>query len=580
MRFQFFSPGENYVIDLDCLRPNSDLYTTLLLQHNGTFHATAAKFGNRNDATIQFNAFLRLAKDESASIALTPEYSCPWNTIRWILASPDNQPALSKLWALGCESITPAELRELRDANQNENVIIHFDDNALNNGVNTLVNPLCYVFNAINTQTQAQILILLVQFKTEHMGVWTNDIEQEHYIPGNEIYILRNNPGSVSLFTMICSETDTFNISDNFRQELEHRWDNNPFIILNIQMNPQPSAVFFRRFRTDILRYTNKDIISLNWACDNIRPDGSKMIPYSKSSISFESHDELHNDEDRIRDNHSMGLYYTNRQQNRHTYFLNGSENAFLISHRKPISGGQHPAMLRRPGPTGRQNRTWNAQTSSFDAAQPANDGFIEFLVNHGCVNPVLRDPNIPIIDKERMLNFSIGQIKVKKDDKIWHTIDKLHSFFLDDDEIIKRLTFAQDASGDTFRRDYIEKIDELHTIVTSRPDLFIANSPFPGNCDSVMFHPHSGTFNHRFNLITKDGKHKATVAFIGRSSLDNASKVYKLLANLYEENDQSSKLIVVWYKPDNVNIVPILQAAPKVSDDTKTKSNSINREP
>ncbi len=582
MRFQFFDQViGNHNIDLDCLRPDTNPYTTLLLQHKGMFHADNSKFGNRDDATGIFTAFLQLAQREQASIAVTPEYSCPWNAISWIISSSANQPGQSKLWALGCESITPAELRLLRETHQSDQVLIHFDDSALDSGVNTLLDPLCYVFNTTHNETGAPILVLLVQFKTAHMGVWTSDLEREMYIPGTEVYVLRNDAGSIALFTIICSETDNFNISPNFEQELDHRWSTNSFIILNIQMNPQPSASSFKIFRKKILNYTNKDIISLNWACENVKRDGGRLIPYSKSSIAFESPDMEFADEEKFRRNHSRGLYYTNRQQKRHTYFLDGSQHVFLIGHHKPISGGPNPSMLIRTGPTARENYSWNPVSSTFVVAPPLNDGFIGFLGENGCTNPVMHDTQISFIDKERLLNISTGNIKVKPADRIWHPIDKLTSFFLDDDEIIRRLTFIQDPSGDDTRRIYLDKIDTLHNIITSRPDLFPkAYSPFPGNCDGVVLDP-TGTFNLRYNLITRDGKHKATVAYIGRNTLDNAYKVFNLLRELYDGPNQATKLIIVWYKPEVDTIVPVCDPKPaRVNDDDKPKPNAITRQP
>ena len=580
MRFLFFDHViGNHRINLDALQPNTNLYSTLLLQHKGVFFADQHRFGNRDDTTAIFNSFLQLAKNEQASISVTPEYSCPWNTIRWILANEDNRPAESKLWALGCESITPAELRQLRETYQNENILIHFDEAALNSGVNALVNPLCYVFNARNNETGDLKLVLLIQFKTEHMGVWTDDIEQERYIPGNEIYVLRNDTGSIALFTMICSETESFQISPVFRDELDNRWDANSFIILNIQMNPQPSALFFRTFRNSILNYVNKDIISLNWSDESTKANGGPLIQYSKSSVSYESHDMEFTSEDKFQTNHSLGLYYTNKRQRRHMYFLNGAQNVFLIVHSKPIPGGVAPALLIRTGPLARSNYSWDNGASNFVPAAPLNDGFRDFLDANGSTNAVLHDQEVSFIDKERLINLSTGQVKVKATDRVWHSIDKLQSFMLEDDEVIRRLTFTQDEAGDDTRRNYLEKIDILNSIITTRPELFSPNHrPFLGNCSGAMF---KGVprLNYKYNLVTQNGLHKATVAFIGRNTLANAEKILKILREVFDEDDESRKLAIVWYKPDAETISPVYDIRrSRATGDSIPKSNSINR--
>ena len=41
------------------------------------------------------------------------------------------------------------------------------------------------------------------------MGVWDNTLEREKYIPGKEIYVLRNTHYSIYLFSNICSEAAT-----------------------------------------------------------------------------------------------------------------------------------------------------------------------------------------------------------------------------------------------------------------------------------------------------------------------------------------------------------------------------------
>lgn len=576
MMFRFIDQIFNgYSVNLDALVPDTNLYSTLLFQHSGVFYADANRFGNEHDCTNVFIEFLRLAKDHQTSIAVTPEYSCPWKAVRWILSTEDNWPALSKLWALGCESITPNELRQLREE-QGENIIIHFDEEALHRGVNHLVNPLCYFFMVREDATDVQKLVMLVQFKTEHMGVWTNDIEQERYIPGNEIYVIRNNPGSIALFTIICSEADNFQISDEFKKQLDYRWDGNSFIILNIQMNPNPSAQFFTAFRNSILEYSNKDIITLNWSSESRKLNGQNLIPYSKSSISYLSGDMEFTDETKFINNHINGLYYTNRQQKRHVYFLNGRTNVFLITHRKPISGGVNPSMLRRNGPLARRNFSWDVASSTFLAAPDMLDGFDEFARDNHSSGTVLGNPGVSILDKERLINLTIGEVRAKPEDRNWYIVDKLYTFLLADDEVIRRFTFTHDNSSEAYRIDCLDKFDTINTVILKRGDLFpINHSAFIGNCDELMFP--GPPFNYRFNLVTRDGINKATVAFIGRSTIDNAEKVLKKLRELFDENDQSRKRVIVWYKPSADTIEPVADLRkPTILDDSKTKQHSI----
>ena len=571
----------DYMLNLDALVPNTDLYTTLLFQYNGTFNVEANRFGSMDDAADRFNAFLRVAKAEHSSIAITPEYSCPWRTIRWILDNADNRPGDSKLWALGCVSITPAELRAIREQYQSENVIIHFDETVLDRGVNVLLNPLCYVFNMRSDVTGQLKLVLLIQFKTEHMGVWATDAELERYIPGEEIYVLRNGAGSIALFTMICSETDTFQISEDFRMHLDHRWNENPFIILNIQMNPQPTATFFKTFRNGILNYSNKDIITLNWSSESKKANGHDLLAYSKSSISYGSHQMDFVNEQKFLDNHFKGLYYTNKQQDRHVYFLNGKQQVFLISHRKPVSGGHSPSMHRRSGPVATKLFTWDVPAALFIENESTSDGFIEFLDAHNCDSAVLRDSGTTFIEKERMANISCGLVKSKSPDRVWHTVDKLSSFLLEDDEIIRRLTFVHDKGGDESRQKYLEAIDTINKLIIPTSALFPTNhAVFAGHCDVVMFRG-SGPNKYKFNLVTIDGTQKATAAYIGRNTLAKAENTVKSLRELFDEEDQARKRVIVWYKRDAQTIVAVCDIRkPTLRDDSKSKPISISRQP
>jgi len=69
-------PG--YSIKLEALEKDTNLYTTLLFQCKGKFDASETKFGNHINCTDNFTQFIRLAISEKVSLAVTPEYSCPF----------------------------------------------------------------------------------------------------------------------------------------------------------------------------------------------------------------------------------------------------------------------------------------------------------------------------------------------------------------------------------------------------------------------------------------------------------------------------------------------------------------------
>jgi hypothetical protein len=577
MEFKFLDQLlPNHIIELEILIKDTNLYTTLLFQCKGKFHPGPAKFGHQANCADAFTKFIRLAKSQRASLAITPEYSCPWDTIGLIINTEDLWPEEHKLWALGCESITPAEILQLKAEYNREDIIIYFDEEALNAGGGVLLDPLCYVFKTRDNNNNLK-LVVLIQFKTQHMGVWHDDVEQEKYIPGKEVYVLRNDANSISLFTIICSEVENFNITKEFKLQLENRWDENPFIILNIQMNPKPSHEIFKNFRTEIMKYQNKDIISLNWAKGSDYSNNRPILTYSKSGILYKSEHMDYETDQRFIENHSRGLYYTYKSHSLHTYYLNSNECVFLIANHKPSAGGVHPALFRRTGPEGRKNYIWNITNSEFDEIATISDEFIGLLDSLHCTNVTLRNLDISVMDKERLINISSGNIQTIKWDIRWHTIDKLYTFFLDDNETIRRLTFSHDEAGDPDRRQYIEVIDTINHHILSQPALFPVNlSAFINNCTEVMFF-YNGTYNYKFNLVTNDQKHKATVAYVGRTDVGSAAKTLKKMQNLFEKNDHSRKLVVVWYKIDANTISSLCDPLkPKVADDTTFESNSI----
>ena len=171
MEFKFINTViENIVLNLEVLEKDTNNYTMLLFQHKGVFSVSDNKFGNETDCSAKFSTFIELAKAENVSLALTPEYSCPWNSIVQVLQNQDKWPNNSKLWALCCESITPNEIRAFKQVNTNANILIHFDEEALNHGGGVLLDPICYIFKS--QVNQVEKLIVLVQFKTQHAGVW------------------------------------------------------------------------------------------------------------------------------------------------------------------------------------------------------------------------------------------------------------------------------------------------------------------------------------------------------------------------------------------------------------------------
>lgn len=576
MKFRFLdSVISDLVINLEVLTKDTNLYTSLLFQHSGTFISKASKFGNANDCSNKFNSFLSVAKNKSVSLALTPEYSCPWASIEWMLDNEDRWPNPSKLWAICCESITPDEITAFQKKYNKGNILVYFDVSALSNGGSgVLLDPLCYIFKA--SQNGIEKICIIIQFKTQHMGVWGDSSERDKYIFGNDVYILRNSRNSIYLFTNICSEAASFSITTTFQNEVDYRWDENPYIILNLQMNPKPTHDVFKSFRKNILTYNNKDIISLNWCRNTIYFETKRpLISESKSSIIFKTDDIDFENETEFIHNHNFGLYYIFKKPKTHIFYLNPNIEVFLITNQKPSSAGSNESMIRRTGPKGSELFYWDNSRNTFNETKNVDDGFSEFLDGLNCFTNSLRNTDINFIDKERLVNLSSGQVITKHDDKRWHKINKLISFTQDDNEAVQRLTYVYDETSKTKRTNYIETMEFLNTKILPIQTLYPSTlSTFMNNCTEVMF---SRNDNYKFNLVTKDGKNKATVAYIGRSDNSTATKIFQKLQNLFESTDQSKKRVVVWYNEKLTVITSVFDSAqPTINDDSTIEPNSI----
>jgi len=575
MNFKFIdNVVQNISLNLEILRVDSNLYSTLLYQHKGTFLVKDTSFGNDTDCSAQFNSFLNLAKSENVSLALTPEYSCPWESIDLVLSNEERWPNEGKLWAICCESITPDEIKEFLEKFETDNIIVIADTPALSNGNGVLLDPLCYIFRV--EVGGVNKLLVIIQFKTQHMGVWENNVEQEKYIWGNDIFVLRNSVDSIYLFTMICSEAIEFKIDDSFKQQLDNRWNHNPYIILNPQMNPKPSHDGFKNFRNSILKYDLKDIISINWGsgtrCSEV---SGSFIPFSKSSVIVKSDQVDYANEDNFVNNHIKGLYYVLRKPNIQINYLNPKIDVFLIRNQKPSAAGVNEALVKRAGPAAWKCFKWNGDICQFDEKESVEDGFIEFLKSLNFTNTVCNNEDISIIDKERLVNISSGLVKAKKQDRRWYNIDKLESFLQQSDESIKRFTYVHDESGREHRSKYVEIMDTLNSQILVTGTFFPKIlSSFVDNCTEVMF---IDSDSYKYNLATSDGSRKATVAYVGRTEKAYAMRTLKRIQNIFEPNDQSKKMVVVWYKIGSNDFVPVVDLnQPTISDDTSKDPNSI----
>ncbi|MCG2418263.1 hypothetical protein K8089_04450 [Aequorivita sp. F47161] len=576
---------EHYSIDLEILRRDTNLYSISMLQNKGIFHFDDNFFGNQDSQveSVKFNSFLSIAKANNSSLVITPEYSCPWASVRHILDDANRLPSTNKLWVLGCESITPAEVAGFQENyNGINNIEVIYNDDIDNAPGGVLLDPCVYIFKANNSDGQER-LIVLIQFKTQHMGVWNDNLEQQKMIPGEHLYILRNSEDSINLATVICSDAMVFNGAEIFPNAAGF-WDTRPFIILSIQMNPQPSHSVFRNFRRNILERSNKDVISLNWSSEGSASGFPNFFTqYCKSNISITTEhivNDSYIEEKRIDDNHKKGLYYVYTKPSRHNFYFTPEVEFFYLRLRKPSVGLTPLPANRRRGPELEEIYTYDQELETFVPSSNTSDGFQDFIDSIQIQSSNLKSEDVNILDKERLIALTTGELSKLKPGSNWHTVNRLKSFLLEDSESIKRYTVTFDVEGKDYRTSQIGKVEDLNLNVLKRPDLFpdiIAS--FKNNCTEVMFLNKNG-MNYKYNLVSNDNQ-IATVAFIGHKSKADAQQILHNLTKLFPAEDLGNKRIVVWYKPNMIanNYANEATDVPKYTSAEKTNLTSITKE-
>jgi hypothetical protein len=174
----------------------------------------------------------------------------------------------------------------------------------------------------------------------------------------------------------------------------------------------------------------------------------------------------------------------------------------------------------------------------------------------------------------ERLIALSVG----KATEKNWHDLRKNFFFLINDDGINKRITFTQDPCLETNerRRHYLILFARLANYIVMKAEIFpdiIAD--LKGNC-KVSYQPKDGGSTYNINLFPIDGNGSpATGIYLGEVDKATADGTYDKTANLFEENQNWSR-IVVWYRDDE-NYKYVVSKKPKITDNSSKPINSIN---
>ncbi|HQW95237.1 MAG TPA: hypothetical protein PLU58_05515 [Saprospiraceae bacterium] len=539
--------------ELDVLKRDTQRNSLLLYQHKGDFFADGNRIGNvdQNIAQTKFLKVLEKARQDNSDLVLSPEYSCPVSIIKHIIATDDIQPLTNKIWVLGGESITKEELGHLSDTNQ-ENVLVHFEDDVLNTNKRYL-DPLYYIFRGVHNGLNK--LIVLIQFKTRHMGVWSGDVERNNLIEGNNIYIIKNSNTSVRLMSFICSEA--MNVRTDLTQQIKNDilWDDMPFLIFHPQINPDPSHQNFVDFRKFILEAEKKEVISLNWGVGTFFNGNnwySARGNTARSGIFFKT-DELNYENNRVIRNHKKGLFFLHINKNKFVYYFDGVPELFHIENPPVHINEGEPPQRRREGPEVIEIYCFDNAASTFNLIQAIDDKHLQFFIDRGIANKFLLNVDNSIVDKERLINISTGKVTGKLESK-WCDVIYLNSFNLKEaDECNCRMTYVEDTyvSSETIRSLNCANLIELDQAIL--PD----KSQYPESIKDLTHYNiflsyslEASTYKYKYNLTNDNGEiRKATICYLGNVSASQVKNTYDELQKLFEEGTEGKRRIVVFYK-------------------------------
>lgn len=552
-----FSPISNLdiSINLSILRRDTQRKTALLCQHEGILQANNARIGNLTNVNTELNLFFEKARVTGSDLVLTPEYSCPLSVIEDIINHPAKWPAREKLWAIGCESMTKQQLTDFQASHNVDNVFVHYDTDVLSNNLN-YVDPLIYLFQGRNNNQEK--LIVLLQFKTMHMGIWGGGIvERDNLIMGNQIYILKNSPDSISFFSLICSEAMNFPDVCQQNQQAIPGWIDSPFLIYNPQLNPNPTHQNFTSFRKFVFRFKRKEIISLNWN-NKTKLGANDFMEFntSRSGFYIES-DEIDLSSARVKKNHKHGLYYFYYGVKRHAFLLNSSPTVYLVAIPPVDIVNAIAQQIRREGPELLETCDFNADRNEIVVfPNGITDQHINYLTSVGCTcNFLINDQNC-ILEKERLVSLTAGKID-KELGTNWSQIPFIYSIKINEDsEVNRRVTFVEDTYPDSLmqRSNYIDAIDELINDVLPNKALYPDSIASLKTDDLVIgYNADSSSDNYKFNVLTTAGEKRiATICFLGTMPDGVIEKTFDLLQAMFDKDNNNKRRVVVFYKRGN----------------------------
>lgn len=444
--------------NLNVLQADDSLYTVLALQPEGRIRITESSIGHEDSEGAKRKMLSLLqsvaAMDSQPDLVISPEYSIPWDAlIESLEAGVVPQPG--KLWVLGCESLPLGQLQKIRERLGSRVVVLDDDISPRQPTTQKYRNPLAYVFKTKSQENTSEHLVLLVQYKTEPSGDPKNT-EATGMLPGKNVYLFGRGPGEVRLMTLICS--DVFGFSNNL---VKQHYDG--LLLLHVQLNNSPRHLTYKKYRQELFECKGRtELICLNWAENiiSVDQDGKNESKWKNicGSAWYLLPPEFDVSDERIRDNHMHGVYYTRYEPIRvHALQFHYQPRAFLLQATKVYHHGISKPRSTLSGPKAIKTLVWAEARSTW--AEPStpdeqpNDGFENLLNSAGAGSIDLEDLRALYrqwpVSAERAMAIAAGEFGP---DGNWHEPPRIDSMKLCEQEIVRRVTVTQDPDPEARR--------------------------------------------------------------------------------------------------------------------------------
>lgn len=456
--------------DLEMLRPTEASYTCLLLQPSGPIFAGKQRIGQHESVAgaLKASQFLQLALGRHAHLAVTPEYFFPWDTLKVELRS-GAQPSPGNLWVLGCESIDAPTLAKFQADVADICDVVHEPVEELP-ADRALFDPVVHIFQAPREDGTFR-LVALVQFKTFPSRDDTF-FEEGLLRRGNTVYKFNGQDGTLSAATIICS--DAFALTDAVVPELVDR-----ATLIHIQLNPDPRNSAYRKYRKTTFETdpstSECHIVCLNWAGAVVQhgeTGAPETWPKVAGSAWYCPDSRCKSDDTIVLPNHELGLYYAYMHERRHALLFDYGEAAFELKIPKVVTKGK-AVLANKNGPRAEERYCWNPGASAWvPGIRPVDAGFEAMLRDNPQALAALSHAtqNGSPLDMERLLALTAGSANGREN---WFSAKEVDSCRIGADEVVKRVTVAQDNHADaiSFRYARIELAAELRHLLDTKTD-------------------------------------------------------------------------------------------------------------